>query len=207
MCMLQQTTMKKSLFFQMLKEKLKKYIDIQNSYVLIAGDMNCTLDKMDIIAGEAHSEKSVNTFRHFVNNWVLVDTWRVNHPDEKSFTWKKSNPFVARRLDYILVNEVLHSKCVSTDIIVYPRSTEAHRFHFVFPYLWILNFRIFEKKIRVYVKTNPFLYGSPQVPFRFSVFMDFEFSYFREKNPFLREKIRFYVKTKPFLRKNKSVFT
>ena len=47
---------------------------------------------------------------------------------------------------------------------------------------------------------NPFLYGSPQVPFRFSVFMDFEFSYFQEKNPFLREK-------NPFLRKNKSVFT
>ena len=112
----------KGLFFQMLKEKLKKYIDIQNAYVLIAGDMNCTLDRMDIIAGEAHSEKSVNNFRHFVNNCVLVDTWRVDHPDEKSFTWKKSNPFVARRLDYILVNEVLHSKCVSTDIIVYPRS-------------------------------------------------------------------------------------
>ena len=49
-------------------------------------------------------------------------------------------------------------------------------------------------------------YGSPQVPFRFSVFMDFEFPYFREKSPFLREKIRFYVKTNPFLRENKSVF-
>ena len=49
--------------------------------------------------------------------------------------------------------------------------------------------------------------GSPQVPFCFFVFMDFEFSYFREKNPFLREKIRFYVKTYPFLLKNKSVLT
>ena len=43
-------------------------------------------------------------------------------------------------------------------------NTEARRFHFVFPYLWILFFRIFEKKsvftgkkIRFYVKTNPFL--------------------------------------------------
>ena len=45
-----------------------------------------------------------------------------------------------------------------------PFFTEARRFHFVFSYLWILNFRIFEKKIRFYgkkirfhVKTNPFL--------------------------------------------------
>ena len=36
-------------------------------------------------------------------------------------------------------------------------NTEARRFHFVFSYLWILNFRIYEKKIRFYVKTNPFL--------------------------------------------------
>ena len=35
-------------------------------------------------------------------------------------------------------------------------NTEARRFHFVFPYLWILNFRIFEKKVRFYGK-NPFL--------------------------------------------------
>ena len=84
-------------------------------------------------------------------------------------------------------------------------SLEARTFHFVFPYLWILKFRIFEEKIRFYVKKSVFsekqtgFYGSPQVPFRFSVFMDFEFSYFQEKNPFLREK-------NPFLRKNKSVF-
>ena len=64
MSMLLQTTMKKVCFFQMLKEKLKKYIDIQNSYVLIAGDMNCTLDRMDIIAGEAHSEQGLQANAH-----------------------------------------------------------------------------------------------------------------------------------------------
>ena len=68
-------------------------------------------------------------------------------------------------------------------------------------------FCIYGFRISVFSRKKSVFYGSPQVPFCFSVFMDFEFPYFREKSPFLREKIRIYVKTNPFLRKNKSIFT
>ena len=35
------------------------------------------------------------------------DSWRFLHPDEKEFTWSRSNPPSAKRLDYVLVSETL----------------------------------------------------------------------------------------------------
>ena len=34
----------------------------------------------------------------------LIDSWIEQHPGERDFTWARNNPFVARRLDFILVH-------------------------------------------------------------------------------------------------------
>ena len=46
----------------------------------------------------------------------LHDTWRLFHPEGKEHTWCKKNPFVARRLDYILTNSMFFDKTIAYNI-------------------------------------------------------------------------------------------
>ena len=41
----------------------------------------------------------------FIDSLGLTDTWRVVHPDEKTFTWR--NTKTARRIDYLFTSESL----------------------------------------------------------------------------------------------------
>ena len=75
----------------------------QDSSFIILGDFNMVLDnKLDIISGECHNEKIVKYFNNFVNELLLVDIWRLMNGKKREFTWSKKNPFIARRLDYLL---------------------------------------------------------------------------------------------------------
>ena len=106
----------------MLMFKLKN-IDVANCNLIVAGDMNAVLDpNKDVIAGESHTKLVVNAFNHFVKSNKLIDIWRQQNDFIKQFTWKKTNPFMAKRLDYIFVNDNLSQKCKSTYIREYTRS-------------------------------------------------------------------------------------
>ena len=75
--------------------------------MLVCGDFNCVLKKyLDIISGEKHVERVVLKFKDLLSNCNLPNTWRLFHPEGKEYTWCKINPFVARRLDYILKNSM-----------------------------------------------------------------------------------------------------
>ena len=79
--------------------------------VLVCGDFNTVLDnKHDIISGEHHSTSDISLFDSLKNEHELHGIWRNFHPNVKDYTWSKSNPFIARRLDYILCNTFANSK-------------------------------------------------------------------------------------------------
>ena len=59
-------------------------------------------NNLDIISGDPHSVREINYFIDFLKLFNLYDCWRFFHTIEKDF----SNPFIARRLDYILCSKL-----------------------------------------------------------------------------------------------------
>ena len=62
---------------------------------------------LDIIAGAEHDPTAIQHLRNWVYRNDLIDCWRELHGDEKDYTWSRNNPFCARRLDYIFINDNL----------------------------------------------------------------------------------------------------
>ena len=78
-------------------------------YILVCGDFNCVLkNDVDIIS----VERVVLKFNDLLSDCDLHDTWRLFHPEGKEYISCKRNPFVARRLDYILT--IIIKLCVLT---------------------------------------------------------------------------------------------
>lgn len=76
--------------------------------LVCVGDFNTVLNNdLDIISGEKHNEKVLSEFKTFISQLSLVDTWREENKSDKAFTWCRKNPSIARRLDYILLDEDL----------------------------------------------------------------------------------------------------
>ena len=91
--------------------------------LILLGDFNVILNNsLDNIAGKPHESKIVEKFNNFVSNNNLLDLWRSLHPNSKCFTWKRSRLQVARRLDYVFLNENVSSDAVECNIVPYPAS-------------------------------------------------------------------------------------
>ena len=85
--------------------------------IIIGGDFNLVLNnELDIISGKPHDRQLVKMFNNFINSFSLVDTWRLLHDRRKEFTWSRPRPFLARRLDYILLHESLSSSITLSNI-------------------------------------------------------------------------------------------
>jgi exonuclease III len=94
---------------------------------IVCGDFNCALDNtLDIISGQPHRKADVESFANFVLNCSLNDTFRMFHPDKKVFTWSRQNPFIARRLDYLLVSDSVFNAVNYCDVCVNPHSDHKY---------------------------------------------------------------------------------
>ena len=85
-------------------------------YILVCGDFNFVLKKYLDISGEKHAERVVLKFTDLLSDCDLHDTWRLFHSEGKEYTWCKKNPFVAKRLDYILTNSMFFDKILECNI-------------------------------------------------------------------------------------------
>ena len=96
-------------FYEKLYTCMNSVSEKMYDTVIISGDFNSVLDNsLDIISGAPHDTTEINLFKTFVNNFDLCDTWRLFNPKTKDFSWHRQNPFVARRLDYILCSNSTH---------------------------------------------------------------------------------------------------
>lgn len=104
----------KETFFQ----STTKYIHELEGEKLVCGDFNCVLSNdSDIVSGGPHRQNDVYNFQNMLINSSLCDVWRLFHQEEKHFTWSRKTPFVARRLDYILMSDAIFNKSFLCDII------------------------------------------------------------------------------------------
>ncbi len=94
-----------------------------NECTVIAGDFNLVLNNnLDIISGNHHDPRLVERFNDALSNMDVYDTWRVLHGMSKQYTWCKSNPFIARRLDYILTTDQLLGHVLACEILPVPNT-------------------------------------------------------------------------------------
>ena len=113
----------KLLFFNKIEDTVKK---IKTDNMLVCGDFNSVLsNSIDIVSGDPHDQRLVGRFNSFVIECDLYDSWRMFHPDVKQFSWSKNNPFIARRLDYILTSSMLFDKVIDSSIVSF--SVSDHR--------------------------------------------------------------------------------
>ena len=112
----------KQQFLNKLDKTINTHVDL-NSYAILAGDFNSVIDNnLDIVSGARHHETTVKVFNDLVASNNLVDSWRICHPTERQYTWKRDSPFTARRLDYVFTNDILVNLLLESEIIFMPRS-------------------------------------------------------------------------------------
>ena len=91
-------------FFKNILEVAYGIEDI--SQLVICGDFNTVLDnKLDIVCGNEHKPRDILQFQRLLKTADLCDVWRAFNENTKDFTWSRANPYIARRLDYILISK------------------------------------------------------------------------------------------------------
>ena len=97
-------------FFNILQGILGNF---NENEMIVTGDFNCAMnDQLDIITGQPHNRLEKEELNNLIGTLGIYDTWRVLHSDEKDFTWSKTNPFIARRIDYCFCTDVILSSVV-----------------------------------------------------------------------------------------------
>ena len=111
----------KELFLKNLSDIINKKINIHEENTILMGDWNMVRsNKLDIVSGLPHPKKSIINFNNFLEELSLIDIWRSQNPETKNYTYSKFNnsnsKFIARRLDFIFINQPLIAYCHKADI-------------------------------------------------------------------------------------------
>ncbi|GFS17878.1 Pol-like protein [Elysia marginata] len=97
----------KKLFLQELTNSLQRTCKPTNETICL-GDFNSVINNdLDIVSGNPHNLHTIKLFDEWIKLNNLFDVWREKHPQEKQFTWCRKN--IARRLDYVFLNEYLYN--------------------------------------------------------------------------------------------------
>ena len=84
----------RTIFFSQLEERCRVSVE-DNAQVIIAGDFNeVSSNDLDIISGNPHNAKSVDSFNATMAKLNAFDCWRLFHSDEKQYIWNRNNPFL-----------------------------------------------------------------------------------------------------------------
>ena len=110
-------------FYRHVNHVIEEITRNNDTDIILAGDLNSVMDnRKDIIAGEKHNGREVEALQDLILNTDLNDVWRLQHEDQREYTWSRNNPFIARRLDYIFTSSALLPYVESSEIKSIPFS-------------------------------------------------------------------------------------
>lgn len=99
---------------------------------VLCGDFNTVVDPvLDRFGCNPSSPWAYNwprSLRHLTEEFDLRDVWRMNHPDERNYTWRRVNGSQASRLDMFWVSSSLTESIAEVDIYPYFRSDHSYVF-------------------------------------------------------------------------------
>ena len=101
-----------------IKEFLSKTEYGQNTAMIWGGDLNVIFDKsLDADGGNPTLKiQSLTKIHTLMAENELCDSFRLRHPGELRFTWRRKNPFKQRRLNYFLISDSLQDSVSSISI-------------------------------------------------------------------------------------------
>ena len=84
-------------FFDQLRMRLS---EIGSENLLIGGDFNFVMNYLqDSNYSQQNNPRARNVFASLIEHFSLLDTWDELHPQTRSATWTRQNPFKWGRLD------------------------------------------------------------------------------------------------------------
>lgn len=100
-------------------EEMEDFLSQLNGVnLMLGGDFNVILDpkadKNQAGPGHYQSELGRNALTSLMDEWSLVDIWRVRNPQKRSFTFRRGS--YSSRLDYFLTNSYLADISEEPDI-------------------------------------------------------------------------------------------
>ena len=91
-------------FFENLFSDLDEFVEYP---LIIAGDFNICLTEKDKKGGrffELSHRQSRETLKEYINNFELVDIWRILNENKQQFSWRQRGLNISCRLDYFLIS-------------------------------------------------------------------------------------------------------
>ena len=84
-------------------------------------------NEKDIISGRKHPTSLVEAFKNLADECELNDVWRIFNGASKEYSWsrKTNDAFIARRLDYILLNDNALNAATNVQLVSF--SSSDHR--------------------------------------------------------------------------------
>ncbi len=100
------------------KQCIETIDSIENITRIIAGDFNLVMDiNLDKKGGKPVTHfKAREVLQTYMNDTDLEDIWRLQHPTDRIYTWKRNKPPIFCRLDMILVSDDIIGNTVKTNI-------------------------------------------------------------------------------------------
>jgi len=106
-------------FFNNLKNLMSQGEIKENYQLVIGGDFNLVLNPdLDKKGGLLNTKiRARERLIELIEEFNLIDVWRVMNPDKKRFTWRQKMPQIHCRLDYFLISDTLQDNTHEVDIL------------------------------------------------------------------------------------------
>lgn len=86
--------------------------------IIWGGDFNCCMSKDDALGGNFKQKfRTLSLLHALMEEYDLIDIWRVRNPSVNQFTWRVNTPIVQRRLDYFVISDCLQDTVSCCDIL------------------------------------------------------------------------------------------
>ena len=111
-------TKHKENYFSELKEILLSLQSTENTNLIIGGDWNTVLSKLDRYSSQnSNDDSSLTQINDITECFDLCDIWRIRNPKLRRYTYRRTKPLYQSRLDYWLISNALQDNIVLSDII------------------------------------------------------------------------------------------
>ena len=96
----------KMVFAEELVKSIDSIMSISEHFNLaIGGDLNlCFSPELDSSSGKQTYPRYRSIIMSMLENYGLIDAWRVTHPETIQYTWRRTRPVQLSRIDYWLIS-------------------------------------------------------------------------------------------------------
>jgi exonuclease III len=101
-----------------VRNMISEIDNYDEKYIIMGGDFNFLMNLgLDRDGGNpSHNESVKRKINTFLNDFDLIDIWRIRNPYLRQFTWRQKNPLVQSRLDFWLISNNLQDIIKDTGI-------------------------------------------------------------------------------------------